>query len=113
MFGVRRWSTGHGILWEISSGCFQYAALLGSTVDTCFASVYEAFWKNFTRLERILAHASDYGGSRVEVAVLAVDKGSGMCLADLLVTLHPALCSLVCLYTTGFAGDDAHHDRLS
>ena len=27
---------------------FPYATLLGSTVDTCLASVYEAFWKNFT-----------------------------------------------------------------
>ena len=31
---------------------FPYATLLGSTVDTCLASVYEAFWKNFTRFIR-------------------------------------------------------------
>ena len=55
-----------------------YSAL----VDTCLASVYEAFWKVFTFMDpcilalclvrqRIHAHASDYGGSRVE-ATLAV-----------------------------------------
>ena len=54
-----------------------YATLLGSTVDTCLASVYEAFWKIFTFMDprisakclvrqRIHAHASDYGGSGVE-----------------------------------------------
>ena len=31
---------------------FPYDALLGSTVDTCLASVYEAFWKNFTHFIR-------------------------------------------------------------
>ena len=31
---------------------FPYAALIGSTVDTCLASVYEAFWNNFTRFIR-------------------------------------------------------------
>ena len=46
--------------------------------------------------QRIHAHPSDYGGSGVEVAVIAVDIGSGMCKADLLVTLHTALCSLDC-----------------
>ena len=29
---------------------FPYATLLGWTVDTCLASVYEALWKIFTRL---------------------------------------------------------------
>ena len=28
---------------------FPYSALFGSTVDICLASVYEAFWKNFTQ----------------------------------------------------------------
>ena len=28
---------------------FPYATLLGLTVDTCLASVYEAFWMTFTR----------------------------------------------------------------
>ena len=68
----------------------------------------------------IHAHASDYGISGVEVAVLAVDIGSGMCKPGLLVTSHPVLCSLDCRFlsttvvavTAGFAGDDAHHDRL-
>ena len=32
--------------------CFPYAALLGSTVDTCLASVFEAFRMNFTRFLR-------------------------------------------------------------
>ena len=39
----------YGFFWEITSGLFPYATLLGSTVDTRLASVYEAFWKNFTR----------------------------------------------------------------
>ena len=49
VFGVRLWSTGLWIFWEISSECFPYSTLLGLTVDTCLASVYEAFWNNFTR----------------------------------------------------------------
>ena len=58
-------------------------------------SVYEAFGRFLHVLDprisaqclvrqRILAHASDYRGSGVEVAVLAVDIGSGMCKAGLL-----------------------------
>ena len=35
------------ILWEILPELFLYSALSGSTADTCGASVYEAFWKNF------------------------------------------------------------------
>ena len=57
-----------------------YSALLGSTVDACLASVYEAFWKIFTFMDprilaqclgrqRIHAHASDYGGSGVETTL--------------------------------------------
>ena len=41
-----------GIFCEISSEWFPYATLLGSTVDTWLASVYEAFSKNFTRFLR-------------------------------------------------------------
>ena len=26
----------HGLFWEMTSGCFPYSALLGSTVDTCY-----------------------------------------------------------------------------
>ena len=31
------------IFWEMTSGIFPYFALSGSTMDTCIASVYEAF----------------------------------------------------------------------
>ena len=41
-FGVQD----YGIFWEIP-GLFRIQ--LGSTVDTCLASVHEAFWKIFTR----------------------------------------------------------------
>ena len=34
------------IFWEMTSGCFSFSALLGSTVDTFSASVYGCFWKN-------------------------------------------------------------------
>ena len=44
--------------------------------------------------QRIHAHASDHGGSGVEVAALAVNTGSGMCFAGLLVRIYLALCSL-------------------
>ena len=37
-----------GFFLEITSGMFPYATLLGSTVVTCYASVYKAFWKNFS-----------------------------------------------------------------
>ena len=43
--------------------------------------------------QRIHAHASDHGGSGVEVVALAVDTGSGMCFAGLLVRIYLALCS--------------------
>ena len=32
-----------GLFWEMTSGCFPYSALSGSTLDTCTASVYGAF----------------------------------------------------------------------
>ena len=44
--------------------------------------------------QRIHAHASDHGGSGVEVVALAVDTGSGICFAGLLVRISLALCSL-------------------
>ena len=44
VFGVRHWSTRVWIFWKSNSGMFPYSVLLGSTVDTCSASVYEAFW---------------------------------------------------------------------
>ena len=44
--------------------------------------------------QRIHAHASVHGGSGVEVAALAVNTGSGMCSAGLLVRIYLALCSL-------------------
>ena len=31
-----------GLFWEMTSGCFPYSALFGSTLDTCTASVYGA-----------------------------------------------------------------------
>ena len=35
---------------EMTSGMVSvFSTLLGSTADTCMASVYEAFWKNFSR----------------------------------------------------------------
>ena len=35
--------------WELTPGMVSvFSTLLGSTVNTCSASVYEAFWKNFT-----------------------------------------------------------------
>ena len=44
--------------------------------------------------QRIHPHASDHGGSGVEVAALAVDTGSGICFPGLLVRTSLALCSL-------------------
>ena len=44
--------------------------------------------------QRIHAHASDHGGSGVEVVALAVDTGSGICFAGFLVKISLALCSL-------------------
>ena len=41
LFGVRLWSTGLLIFWEIRN--VPCSVLLGSTVDTRLASVYEAF----------------------------------------------------------------------
>ena len=38
------------IFWEITSGCFPFSALLGSTVDTYSASVHGCFWKNLVFL---------------------------------------------------------------
>ena len=85
VFGVRRWSTSYGIFWKISSDCFPYATLLGSTADTCFASVYEAFWKNFARLgpsffSALLGSTAD-SCSCVRLWRLSCgsDIGSGMC----------------------------------
>ena len=43
--------------------------------------------------------ASDHGGSGVEVATLAVDTGSGICFAGLLVRISLALCVLSGLQT--------------
>ena len=34
----------------MTSGCFPFTALLGSTVDTYSASVYGCFWKNLVFL---------------------------------------------------------------
>ena len=92
-------------------GALVFRAMLGWTVDTNFCVSLQSSRISAQCLvrQRIHAHASHYGGNRVELAVLA----SGMCMAGLLVTLHLALCSLVCRNTAGFAGDDAHHDRLS
>ena len=56
--------------------------------------------------QRIHAHASDHGGSGVEVADL-VNTGSGMCSACLLVRIFLALCSL----PRGQAHEAWHHGR--
>ena len=86
VFGVRLWSTGLWIFWETSSECFPYSTLLGLTVDTCLASVYEVFWKNFTR------------GPSYFSAMLGSAADSCLCVRlrrlVLLLTLHLALCSL-------------------
>ena len=75
---------------------FPYATLLGSTVDTCLASVYEAFWKNFTRFIReggTPVPEVDFSPcNRREVAALVIN-GSGMHSTGFLVSMHLALCS--------------------
>ena len=32
------------IFWEMTSGCFPFSALLGSTVDTCYVRLRRPFW---------------------------------------------------------------------
>ena len=82
-------------LWYLAVTCS--ACLAGGTQELDFlgddfndVSVFSAM----LGFDGFIAHASDYGGSGVEVDALAVDTGSGMCFAGLLVVIYLALCSL-------------------
>ena len=54
------------------SGMFPYSVLLGSTVDTCLASVFEAFWKNFLLFSLFFSLGDDF---RI-VSVFSAELGS-------------------------------------
>ena len=83
-----------------ADGLSCFSAMLGSTAESCSCVKLLSFWCGSGRF--------------------AVDIGSGMCKAGLLVSSHTTLCSLDCRFssttvvavTAGFAGDDVRHDRL-
>ena len=62
------------IFWEVTSGIFSTCSALGSTVDTCMASVYEVM-ASFT----FFLHVRELG-SRGHVLVVSVNRdGSSQC----------------------------------